>query len=61
MKPSTSLVQLRVDDWHDGMFDPEVSLRDALGFTLEEYKEWLKDNSKVPDRELPFLHYWFED
>lgn len=35
-----------VDEWHAG--DSELSLKDYLGFTSEEYSLWLKGSKYLP-------------
>lgn len=55
MKPSLEEVNARVDDWHNGLIGGGLTLRDALGWTHDEYAAWMFDSSAIPDRPLPEL------
>lgn len=51
MKPTLDEVDDAVDEWHNGKSN--VSLREYLGWTHEEYVAWVKDGTTIPNRPLP--------
>jgi hypothetical protein len=36
-----------VDQWHQGKFEGNLSLREVLGMTKEEYVLWMKDPDNI--------------
>jgi hypothetical protein len=54
-KPSDDEIDERIDAWHRGVFPPEATIYDALGWSRDEYVFWLSDPDTAPRRELPPL------
>jgi hypothetical protein len=51
--PSDDLIDDVIALWHSGLYPVGVPLRQALGWTEEEYSAWVQDAAKVPNRPLP--------
>lgn len=51
-------IDQRVEEWHEGRGGAEQKLREYLGLSQEEYSQWVKSPSNLPEivaaREQPY-------
>jgi len=53
LKTIRESIERRVGEWHNS--DAPLTLCEFLGWSPQEYTDWLEDGSKIPERELSRL------
>ena len=51
-RPTLDDIDDRIDAWHDQKHNIP-SLHEAMGWTAQEWDNWIMDSSDIPDRPLP--------